>query len=211
MTKKQKITKKTVANYLGIRRYGVDNEIEKNGVGSATGLAWTAIGGTTITIEVALMKGKGALNLTGKLGDVMQESAKTAISFIRSHAKDYGIDSTVFETTDVHVHVPEGATPKDGPSAGITIATALLSAFTNKVVRRDIAMTGEVTLRGNVLAIGGLKEKSLAAYRLGIKTVIIPKQNVKDLEEVPTAIKEQVKFIAVSNVQEVFKAVIEGL
>ena len=211
LTKKQKITKKTVANYLGIRRYGVDNEIEKNGVGSATGLAWTAIGGTTITIEVALMKGKGALNLTGKLGDVMQESAKTAISFIRSHAKDYGIDSTVFETTDVHVHVPEGATPKDGPSAGITIATALLSAFTNKVVRRDIAMTGEVTLRGNVLAIGGLKEKSLAAYRLGIKTVIIPKQNVKDLEEVPTAIKEQVKFIAVSNVQEVFKTVIEGI
>ena len=211
LTKKEKITKKTVGNYLGIRRYGVDNQIEKNDIGSATGLAWTQIGGTTITIEVALMKGKGALNLTGKLGDVMQESAKTAISFIRSHAKDYGIDSTVFETTDVHVHVPEGATPKDGPSAGITIATALLSAFTNKVVKRDIAMTGEVTLRGNVLAIGGLKEKSLAAYRLGIKTVIIPKQNVKDLEEVPSEVKQQIKFIAVSNVQEVFKAVIEGL
>ncbi len=209
--KKVKITKKSVSNYLGIRRYGEDEKLEKDDIGSATGLAWTAIGGTTITIEVALMKGKGNLSLTGKLGEVMQESAKTAISFIRSHAKNYGIDSNVFETTDVHVHVPEGATPKDGPSAGITIATALLSAFTSKKVKRNIAMTGEVTLRGNVLAIGGLKEKALAGYRLGIKEIIIPSKNVKDLEDIPSEVKQQIKFIPVSNVKEVFKRVIEGL
>ncbi len=209
--RKVKITKKSVSKYLGVRRFGEGEQLEKDDIGSATGLAWTAIGGTTITIEVALMKGKGNLSLTGKLGEVMQESAKTAISYIRSHASEYGIDSAVFETTDVHVHVPEGATPKDGPSAGITIATALLSAFTSKKVKRSIAMTGEVTLRGNVLAIGGLKEKSLAGYRLGIKEIIIPSQNVKDLEEVPSEVKEQIKFIPVSNVKEVFERVIEGL
>ena len=155
------------------------------------------------------MKGKGNLLLTGKLGDVMQESAKTAISYIRANAETYGIDSTVFENNDVHIHVPEGATPKDGPSAGITIATALLSAFTGKKVRRNIAMTGEITLRGNVLPIGGLKEKSLAGFRLGVRKIIIPKKNVKDLEEIPEEISSKLEFIAVENVKEVFEVAIE--
>ncbi|MBO5926029.1 MAG: endopeptidase La, partial [Clostridia bacterium] len=207
---KKVIDKKTVATYLGANRYSKDMALESNQVGSATGLAWTSIGGVALTIEVAVMKGKGNLLLTGKLGDVMQESAKTAISYIRANAEDYGIDSSVFENNDVHIHVPEGATPKDGPSAGITIATALLSAFTGKKVRRNIAMTGEITLRGNVLAIGGLKEKSLAGFRLGIRKIIIPKRNLKDLEEVPKEISSKLEFIAVENVKEVFEVAIEG-
>ena len=207
---KKVIDKKTVATYLGANRYSKDMALESNQVGSATGLAWTSIGGVALTIEVAVMKGKGNLLLTGKLGDVMQESAKTAISYIRANAEDYGIDSSVFENNDVHIHVHEGATPKDGPSAGITIATALLSAFTGKKVRRNIAMTGEITLRGNVLAIGGLKEKSLAGFRLGIRKIIIPKRNLKDLEEVPKEISSKLEFIAVENVKEVFEVAIEG-
>ena len=195
--------------YLGASRYSKDETLESNQVGSATGLAWTSIGGVALTIEVAIMKGKGNLVLTGKLGDVMQESAKTAISYIRANAESYGIDSTVFESNDVHIHVPEGATPKDGPSAGITIATALLSAFTGKKVRRNIAMTGEITLRGNVLPIGGLKEKSLAGFRLGVRKIIIPKRNLKDLEEIPTEISSKLEFIAVENVKEVFDVAIE--
>ena len=206
---KKTIDKKSVASYLGANKYSKDETLESNQVGSATGLAWTSIGGVALTIEVAVMKGKGNLVLTGKLGDVMQESAKTAISYIRANAENYGIDSTVFENNDVHIHVPEGATPKDGPSAGITIATALLSAFTGKKVRRNIAMTGEITLRGNVLPIGGLKEKSLAGYRLGVRKIIIPKRNLKDLEEIPTEISSKIEFIAVENVKEVFDVAIE--
>ena len=209
--KKVVVTEDKVCDYLGARKHSKERKVEPNQIGSATGLAWTAVGGVTLTIEVALMKGKGNLILTGKLGEVMQESAKTAISFIRSRASEYGIDSSVFETTDVHVHVPEGATPKDGPSAGITIATALMSAFTQRKVKRDIAMTGEITLRGNVLAIGGLKEKSLAAYRLGIRTVVIPNDNVKDLEEIPQEIKKDINFIAVKNIKEVFDLLLEAL
>lgn len=200
-----KVTEKSVKDYLGAPRFDILSEIEEDGVGSATGLAWTAIGGTALTIEVVTMKGKGALSLTGKLGDVMQESAKTALSFIRSSAIEYGIDPEIFETTDVHLHVPEGATPKDGPSAGITIATAILSAFTGKKVRRNIGMTGEITLRGNVLPIGGLKEKSLAAYRLGIRKIIIPYKNLKDLEDIPEEIKKEIEFIPVKTASEVFK------
>ncbi len=207
---KKTIDKKAVAEYLGVSKYSKDEALEQNQVGSATGLAWTAFGGVTLTIEVAIMKGKGNLVLTGKLGDVMQESAKTAISYIRANADKYAIDNTVFENNDVHIHVPEGATPKDGPSAGITIATALLSAFTGKKVKRNIAMTGEITLRGNVLAIGGLKEKSLAAFRLGIRKIIIPKRNLKDLEEIPKEISKQLDFVAVENVKEVFDIILEG-
>ena len=150
-------------------------------------------------------EGKGVLSLTGKLGDVMQESAKIALSYVRLHAKEFGIDPARFEKTDVHVHVPEGATPKDGPSAGVTLATAIVSAFTGRKVRGDVAMTGEITLRGKVLPIGGLKEKSLAAYRLGIRNVIIPKGNVKDLDEIPKAIREEITFIPVERVEEVFR------
>ncbi|MDE7087545.1 MAG: endopeptidase La, partial [Clostridia bacterium] len=177
----------------------------------ATGLAWTSVGGTTLTIEVSAMHGKGDILLTGKLGDVMKESARAAISYIRSNAVNFGLSDEQFESTDIHVHVPEGATPKDGPSAGITMATAILSAFTKKPVRRDIAMTGEITLRGRVLPIGGLKEKSLAAYRIGVKDVIIPQENLKDLEDVPEVVKESVHFIPVESVGDVFKNAIIGI
>lgn len=207
--KKVNVSKTNVCEFLGAKKYSKDDKLESNQVGSATGLAWTSIGGVTLTIEVVTMKGKGNLMLTGKLGEVMQESAKTAISYIRANANDYGIDSTVFENTDVHIHVPEGATPKDGPSAGITIATALVSAFTGRKVKRNIAMTGEITLRGNVLPIGGLKEKALAGYRLGVRQIIIPKKNAKDLEEVPSEISKDIKFTLVDNVKEVFKVVLE--
>jgi ATP-dependent Lon protease len=206
---KQTITKNNVTEFLGAYKFIKEDKVEKNEVGSATGLAWTMLGGTTLTIEVALMKGKGQLVLTGKLGDVMQESAKIAVGYLRANATKYGINSDVFENNDIHLHVPEGATPKDGPSAGITISTAILSCLTNKKVKRNIAMTGEVTLRGKVLAIGGLKEKSLAAYRLGIKEIIIPKSNLKDLEEIPNEILSKITFYPVESIDEVFSLVIE--
>ena len=201
-----------VPEYLGAPRYEAGDEMPKTDlVGAACGLAWTAVGGTTLTIEVSAMHGKGDVMLTGKLGDVMKESARAAISYIRSNAETYGLTDEQFNTTDIHVHVPEGATPKDGPSAGITMATAILSAFTKKPVRRDIAMTGEITLRGRVLPIGGLKEKSLAAYRIGVKDVIIPQDNLKDLEEVPEIVRENVHFIPVDSVSDVFKNAIVGI
>ena len=208
-TKKQTVTAADVNKYLGVKKHMRDITLDKDEVGACTGLAWTSVGGTTLTIEVGLMKGKGEILLTGKLGDVMKESARAAISYIRAHAKTYGIDESVFENTDIHVHVPEGATPKDGPSAGITMATAILSAFTNKPVKKSIAMTGEITLRGKVLPIGGLKEKALAAYRQGITDVIIPVDNKKDLAEIPKEIRKKVNFIAVSEVSDVFKKAIK--
>ena len=157
------------------------------------------------------MHGKGEILLTGKLGDVMKESARAAISYIRSNSGHYGLESKTFETTDIHIHVPEGATPKDGPSAGITMATAILSAFTKKPVRKSVAMTGEITLRGKVLPIGGLKEKALAAYRTGITQVIIPADNKKDLEDVPESVRGQIDFVPVTEVDTVFKAAIIGI
>ena len=157
------------------------------------------------------MPGKGEILLTGKLGDVMKESARAAISYIRAHADGYGIEPSAFGDTDIHVHVPEGATPKDGPSAGITMATAILSAFTHKPVRRDVAMTGEITLRGKVLPIGGLKEKVLAAHRAGIKNVIIPTENIKDEEDVPENVRRDINFIPASDVDTVFHSAILGL
>ena len=207
LTKKKKlktITDKNINKYLGVRRFEGSEMLENAEIGVATGLAWTQVGGTTLSIEVNLMEGKGNLILTGKLGEVMQESAKTAVSHIKSKAEKYGIDKEILEKNDIHIHVPEGATPKDGPSAGITIATALLSALTGKPVDNNIAMTGEITLRGRVLAIGGLKEKSLAAYRIGIRKVIIPKANVKDLDDIPEAIRSEIKFIPVDSVDKVF-------
>ena len=206
-----KITDKNVADYLGARRYEEDKSLGKDEVGAATGLAWTAVGGTTLTIEVSAMQGKGDILLTGKLGDVMKESARAAISYIRSNSANYGLDNSIFENTDIHVHVPEGATPKDGPSAGITMATAILSAFTKKPVKKSVAMTGEITLRGKVLPIGGLKEKALAAYRIGVKDIIIPADNKKDLEEIPENIREQLNFIPVTDISEVFQNSIIGL
>lgn len=207
--RKQVVDKKGVEKYLGIRKHQRDITLDKDEVGACTGLAWTSVGGTTLTIEVGLMKGKGEIQLTGKLGDVMKESARAAISYLRSNAKRYEIDEAVFENCDIHVHVPEGATPKDGPSAGITMATAILSALINKPVKSSVAMTGEITLRGKVLAIGGLKEKALAAFRQGIKEVIIPKDNQKDLTEIPKEIRKEINFIPVSEVNEVFEKAIK--
>ncbi len=204
-TRKQTVTAKKVFDYLGVKKYMRGERLVKDEIGACTGLAWTAVGGTTLTIEVSLMQGSGEVMLTGKLGDVMKESAKTAISYIRSNAEKYNIDAERFSKTDIHIHVPEGATPKDGPSAGITMATAILSAFIKKSVKKNVAMTGEITLRGNVLAIGGLKEKALAGFREGIKTIIIPKANDKDLTELPQEIINQIKFIKVETVEQVFK------
>ena len=205
------VTALSIEGYLGARRFEKDKPLEGDEIGAATGLAWTAVGGTTLTIEVSAMQGKGDILLTGKLGDVMKESARAAISYIRSNSESYGLESKLFETTDIHIHVPEGATPKDGPSAGITMATAILSAFTKKPVKKSVAMTGEITLRGKVLPIGGLKEKALAAYRIGVKDIIIPADNKKDLEEIPENIREKLHFIPVTDVDSVFKTAIIGI
>lgn len=206
-----RVDKAAVEKYLGVPKY-LDDELRAHDeVGEVTGLAWTSAGGTTLPVEVALIKGgKGDIILTGKLGDVMKESARTAISVVRTRAAEYGIDSARFGDTDIHIHVPEGAVPKDGPSAGITIATAVMSAFSGRPVDRLVAMTGEITLRGNVLAIGGLKEKMLAAHRMGIKTLVIPSQNVKDLAEIPAEIKESFDIHAVDAVDEVFRVALKG-
>jgi ATP-dependent Lon protease len=203
------VSKDKVKELLGAPVFTIDTAALKPQIGAVVGLAWTAVGGTTLTVEATSFTGKGEVKLTGKLGDVMKESALAALSFIRAHADEYGLDSERFSKTDLHIHVPEGATPKDGPSAGITIASAILSTLTGKAARGDIAMTGEITLRGNVLPIGGLKEKALAARRVGIKTVLIPKGNEKDLEKLPPVLKADVEFIPVSTVDEVFKRVFD--
>lgn len=205
------VTADKVKEYLGAPVFTIDTAALAPQVGAAVGLAWTAVGGVTLNVEATALAGKGEVKLTGKLGDVMKESALAALSFIRAHAEEYGIDVERFAKTDLHIHVPEGATPKDGPSAGITIATAALSALTGKAVRGDVAMTGEITLRGKVLPIGGLKEKALAARRVGIGTVLIPKGNEKDLAELPEVLKKDVKFVPVEDVKEVFDlAIVKG-
>ena len=198
------IDEKELINLLGAKIYEYNKALSKDEVGSATGLAWTSFGGDTLSIEVTLMNGKGDIILTGHLGDVMKESARTAISLIKANSKLYGIEEGEFDKTDIHIHVPEGAVPKDGPSAGITIATAVLSAFTGRSIKRNVAMTGEITLRGKVLPIGGLKEKLLAAYRAGIDTVIIPEENHKDMDKIPESIRNQLKIIYVDNINTVF-------
>jgi ATP-dependent Lon protease len=182
-----------------------DEILKKDTVGIAMALAWTATGGDVMFIEATAMKGKGRLTLTGSLGDVMKESAQAALSYTRARARQFGIREDSFATHDLHVHVPEGAIPKDGPSAGITIAVAVLSVFTNRPVRRTVAMTGEITLRGNVLPIGGLREKLLAARRVGITTVIIPKLNKKELDEIPAHLKRGLEIHLVDEVDEVLR------
>jgi len=199
------VTPENLQSFLGIPRYRSSQQEERNEIGLATGLAWTEVGGETLPIEVTLMSGKGTLTLTGKLGDVMQESARAAMSWVRSKAEDYGIPRDFNRKLDVHIHVPEGAIPKDGPSAGITIATALISALTLRPVRRDVAMTGEITLRGKVLPIGGVKEKLLAAHRIGITTVILPRENEKDLADVPKVVLDVLKVELVEHVEEVLR------
>ncbi len=203
--KKIEINSDKVQEYLGKPIFEHTLAEEKNQVGVVTGLAYTQFGGDILPIEVTYYHGKGGLVLTGKLGDVMKESAQTALSFVKSHAVEYGIDFKLFEENDIHIHVPEGAVPKDGPSAGVTMATAIVSALTKKRVRHDLGMTGEITLRGYVLPIGGLREKSIAAHRSGIKTIIIPMENKKDLDEVPTEVLESLEIICVDNVNKVIE------
>lgn len=197
-------TQKTIKKYLGPERYSSQLKNKKDTVGVSTGLAWTSVGGEILFIEVNIMPGKGSLILTGKLGSVMKESCQAALSFVRSQAKEWGIKQD-FHKIDIHVHVPEGATPKDGPSAGSAITTALVSALTGKAVPSLVGMTGEITLRGNVLEIGGLKEKSIAATRAGLKTVFIPKDNVKSLVDIPKEVKKTIKFIPVEHYSEIYK------
>ena len=203
--KRVRITLKNLESYLGIPKYKIDKIGQEDTVGMATGLAWTEIGGEVLSVETIVMPGKGKLTLTGQLGDVMQESGKAALTYARSRAAKFKIDSKFYENCDIHVHIPEGAVPKDGPSAGITMATSLISSLTDIPIRKDVAMTGEITLRGKVLAVGGLKEKILAAYQSGITTIIIPKDNFKNLEDLPNDIKKRLKFIMVNNIDEVLK------
>lgn len=198
-----RITARTVPKYLGVPRYTDRPLDETEMVGAAVGLAWTRYGGDILQIEVSLMKGKGNLSLTGKLGDVMKESARAALSYARSNAKRLNITGEFWKTQDIHIHIPEGAIPKDGPSAGITMATALISALTGRAVRKEMAMTGEITLRGNVLAVGGLNEKLLAAQRVGLKTVIVPAENEKDLIEIPKQVKRGLEIVQVKHMDEV--------
>ena len=206
-----KVTDKNIEALLGPVKYLNDNNGKKDEIGVVNGLAWTSVGGTLLPIECVVVKGSGKIELTGSLGEVMQESAKTAITCIRSKAEMYDIDPNFYKDFDIHIHAPEGAVPKDGPSAGITMATAILSALTSRSVRHDFAMTGEITLRGKVMAIGGLKEKSMAAYKAGIKTVVIPKDNERDITEIDETVKKNINFIPVSNIEEVLDLAVKPL
>ncbi|KAK3603989.1 hypothetical protein CHS0354_026785 [Potamilus streckersoni] len=205
------LTQKKIREYMGVPPYNFDRSNDKNEIGVATGLAWTSFGGDILFIEVTDMKGKGTIQLTGKLGEVMKESAAAALSYIRTNANSLGIYSRIFKERDIHVHIPEGATPKDGPSAGITLVTALVSLFTSIAVRKEVAMTGEITLRGKVLPIGGLKEKLIAARRSGITEVIIPKDNLKDMEDIPEEIKSEIRIIPAEHISEVLKHALEQM
>jgi ATP-dependent Lon protease len=204
------VTRGNLHKYLGLPKYGPDMDKEENQVGLSTGLAWTQAGGELLYVEASLIGGKGDLIVTGQLGDIMQESARAAVSSARANLTSWGVKDKDFESSDIHIHVPAGAIPKDGPSAGIAIATALISAFTHKPVRNDVAMTGEITLRGRVLPVGGLKEKALGAMRAGIRTVIIPEKNKKDLAEFPRHLKRKIEFVPVKHMAEVLeRAIIE--
>ena len=204
-TSKVEVDEKNLKDFLGIKKFKFGELENENKVGIVTGLAWTEFGGEILKIETVNMPGKGKMSITGKLGDVMQESVKAAKSFVRSKSLEYGIIPPIFEKKDFHIHVPEGATPKDGPSAGVAMVTSIVSSITKIPVNREIAMTGEVTVTGQVLPIGGLKEKLLAAHRAGIKTVLIPKDNEKDLVEIPKKVKEDIKLIPVETADQVIK------
>jgi ATP-dependent Lon protease len=211
-TSKVKITAKNLDKYLGVRRYSYGIAEKENQVGQVTGLAWTEVGGELLQIEAVLVPGRGRVTVTGKLGDVMQESVQAANAYVRSRAAAFGIKPNIFEKRDIHVHVPEGATPKDGPSAGVGMITSIVSALTGIAVRKDVAMTGEISLRGRVMPIGGLKEKLLAALRGGLKTVLIPKENERDLPEIPDNVKKGLEIVPVSTVDEVLaRALIKPL
>jgi ATP-dependent Lon protease len=200
------VTGSEISNYLGVRKYLPEYRADSDNIGLVTGLAWTSVGGETLDVEVNVMEGTGKLELTGNLGDVMKESAHAALSYIRANVSKYGIASDFYKSKDIHVHFPEGAVPKDGPSAGITVCTAMISALTGMYVRSDVAMTGEISLRGRVLPIGGLKEKTMAALRHGIHTVIIPMANEKDLQEIDPIVRKALNFITVQSVEAVIEA-----
>ena len=203
--KRVQVTERNIEKYLGKEKYTYQMANAEDEVGIVRGLAWTSVGGDTLQIEVNVMPGKGEIILTGQLGDVMKESAQAGISYIRSISSKYKVAEDFFEKHDIHIHIPEGAVPKDGPSAGITMATAMLSAITDKKVRADLAMTGEITLRGRVLPIGGLKEKLLAAKNAGIRTVLVPRENKKDVDELSSEITKGLEIIPVSQMEEVLK------
>jgi ATP-dependent Lon protease len=206
-----RLTRANLHSFLGAPKFLPEAEQEHHEIGVATGLAWTSTGGEVLYVEASLSKGRGNLTLTGQLGEVMKESAQAAVSYARAHAKKLGIEEDFYQKLDIHIHVPAGAIPKDGPSAGITMATALISALTKRAVSRDVAMTGEITLRGRVLPIGGLKEKSLAAFRAGIKTVIVPDRNEKDMDEIPKALRRKIHWVLATNMSDVLKiALLDG-
>ena len=197
------VTGSVVESYLGVRKYLPDRLPGKDQIGLVTGLAWTSVGGETLEVEVNVMEGTGKLELTGNLGDVMKESAHAALSYIRANASALGVAADFYKTKDIHVHFPAGAVPKDGPSAGVTVCTAIVSALTGVTVRRDVAMTGEISIRGRVLPIGGLKEKTMAALRHGIHTVIIPKDNERDLQEIDQTVRKALNFVTAENIETV--------
>ncbi|MGH6630978.1 MAG: S16 family serine protease, partial [Burkholderiales bacterium] len=209
MTPKVLVTPDNLNDFLGVRKFDYGRAEQKNQVGQVVGLAWTEVGGDLLTIEAALMPGKGVITRTGLLGDVMKESVEAARTVVRSRAKVLGIKDEMFEKRDIHIHVPDGATPKDGPSAGAAMTTAFVSALTGIPVRGDVAMTGEITLRGEVTAIGGLKEKLLAALRGGIKTVLIPQENSKDLQEIPDNVKSGLEIVPVKWIDQVLQVALE--
>ncbi|MGH2517666.1 MAG: S16 family serine protease, partial [Ktedonobacterales bacterium] len=200
-----RLTEKNIEQFLGIPRYSPDRTQDRGQVGVATGLAWTEHGGTLLPVEVVTMPGKGSLMVTGQLGDVMQESARAGLSYIRSRARELEIPDNFSENLDIHIHLPEGAIPKDGPSAGITMALAIISALTHRPVRSDLAMTGEITLRGRVLPIGGLKDKALAAHRVGIRNLLVPAENAKDLADIPPKVRGEMTITLVESMDDVVR------
>ena len=204
-----RLTPSSLEGYLGKHRYRYDLMKDESEIGVSTGMAWTQVGGDTLFIETALVPGTGKIELTGQLGDVMQESAKTAITYIRSIAKEYDIEEDFHKKYDLHVHVPEGAVPKDGPSAGVTMFTSVMSTLTGVPVRKDVAMTGEITLRGRVLPVGGIKEKVLAAHRAGIRTILLPADNKADIDDIPQSVKKQLNFILLEKAKEALKYALE--
>ena len=208
--KKINITVNHIKKYLGEEVYRIDEIEDKDKVGVVNGMAWTAYGGDTLPVEAVVMPGNGKLILTGQLGDVMQESAKAAFSYVRANCEKYGIDVDFYKNKDIHIHAPEGAVPKDGPSAGVAMITSMVSALSGRPVRHNVAMTGEITLTGKVLPIGGLKEKTLASYRAGIDTIIIPKKNKKDLDKVPKNVLNNIKVITAEEISTVLENAIIG-
>ncbi|MBE6031531.1 MAG: endopeptidase La, partial [Clostridiales bacterium] len=203
-----RITPKSLESYLGKKRFRYDIIEGQEEVGVTTGLAWTIVGGDTLFIETTAVPGTGKVVLTGQLGEVMQESAKAGISYIRSVAKDLGIEEEFYKTKDIHLHIPEGAIPKDGPSAGVTMCTAVISTLTGIPVRKDIAMTGEITLRGKVLPVGGIREKVLAAHRAGIRKVLLPRDNERDIDDIPEKVRKKMEFVLLDSVDDALKEVL---